>query len=741
MRIGKKKMNVIILVMSIVLMLFSAVLNVMSYRRMLAESYVHAGNLNTVGIVRKLDYAISFGKPINKFYGLDTLLSNAADLSEYIQGIEVCDKEGNPVESVGDISDHPKQTGAKEEYLMESDAIYSFVDFEQGQIVLKLDASEVTKEIYAYIGSMAKTGLILFAVIVLFLAGFSLFYKEKEVSVRRLKVTSLILLIAAQLGIGGYAAYFAVSSYQDSTQVIGKSAVKVVQSDINEVLDKGMKYSELTQLDQYLDHLCEDIEEFSKLEIVSQEENAQTDEIYEIQLKESETPTLHIKTTTNVKMVRNKIINDVIDILIIIMVTIFVTLEIIGYITGHLEQRDKRKANELYFPGFRLFVFVSGLAFSLDSGFVSVLSTDLYERMALPDNMTFLSGMPNTMFSLAVVLGLFGCSFLISKLGIRKTLYLGVATGVIGSLLCAAATTLPVFIAARFIFGFCDGLVINTIRLFASSQKDKSMHNKILVIYFAAMNLGVCCSVVIGGLVADASSYMAVFVLGAVLGTVCLVLIHSSGFSNEKNATKMSFTGAIKDLKYPKVLIFMLFIVVPLYIAPLFVEYTFPLFGDEIGFSNSLVSGCLMLNYLIIAYLTDPISEWVNKHVKPRKAIVCYVLLQALSIGVFVVFGSVWSAILVLVLTSLWDCFGMVVIDSVLDDVEGTTTEKSTLLQMIFGKLGMVAGPVIVTANLSRGAAKATGSIVVILLAGMVMYLILNGVVSLKENKKQQEGL
>lgn len=738
MQMSKKKMNGIILVMSLFLMLFSAILNIMSYRRMLAESYVHASNLNTVGVVRKLEYAIGFGKPLDKFYGLDTVLSNTLQLSDYILGIEVCDKNGNTVEQTGNIMEHPSQSSSKEEYIIAADGIYSFVDFEAGQIILRLDKAEMTEEMYTYVCSVAKVGMGLFLTIVVCLICFSFIRKNDGISVRQLKVTSLILLITAQLGLGAYVTYYAVHAYQDSTQLIAESAVRVVQSDVNEVLEKGMAYSELKQVDQYLNHLCEDISEFSNMKIISDKGTSSLENVYKLELKDQKSPVVQMKITMNTRMVQKKILNHVIDIFIIIMVTIFVSLEVIGYITGHLEQKGKKKTNELYFPGFRLFVFVSGLAFSLDSGFVSVLSTELYGQMGLPENMTFLSGMPNAMFSLAVVLGLFGCSFLISRFGVRKTLYLGVGMGVLGSVLCSVAASLPVFIVARFIFGFCDGLVINTIRLFASSQKEKEMHNKILVTYFAAMNLGVCCSVVIGGLVADVTSYAAVFILGAVLGIFCLCLIHMSGFSNEKNSSKMSFTSAIGDLRYGKVLIFMLFIVVPLYISPLFVEYTFPIFGDEIGFSNSLVSGCLTINYLIIAYLTDPISDWVNKYVKPRKAIVCYVLLQAASIGIFVVFANVWAAILALILTSLWDCFGMVVIDSVLDDVKETTTEKSTLLQMIFGKAGMVIGPVIVTARLDGGAARATGSIVVILLAGVSLYLVCNSILTVKAGKNRR---
>jgi hypothetical protein len=84
--------------------------------------------------------------------------------------------------------------------------------------------------------------------------------------------------------------------------------------------------------------------------------------------------------------------------------------------------------------------------------------------------------------------------------------------------------------------------------------------------------------------------------------------------------------------------------------------------------------------------------------------------------------SSIWAAILAIIFTSLWDCFGMVVIDSALDHVEGTVTEQSTFLQMVFGKLAMVVGPVAITSRLASGAARATGVIVVTLLIGTSVY-------------------
>lgn len=721
----KKKMSFIICVVSVLLLLFSAVLNTMAHRRMLAESYVHAANLNTVGMVRRLDYAIGFGKPIEKFYGLELLMQNVMNLSEDILAVEVRDRQGKTAAGVGDAGRQVGQVSEGEEYRIQEDGVYSFTDFDAGQIVLRLDKEKMEKQMSAYISWLAKIILSITATILLVLVLYTLSGGREQADLHRVKVMSLVLLVGGQLVLGTFATVYDAVSYQDSVGHIAESAMHVVESDINEVLDKGMRFSELKGVDEYLENLCGDIEELSRMEMTGEGE-AGGGETYLISLWDEETAQLRVRAETNEELVRKKMVNHIVDTLIIIMVTIFVSLEMIGFVTSHLKQRSARKRGEMYFPGFRLFVFVSGIAFSLDSGFASILSRQLFDQMALPDSVSFLSGMPGTMQSLSIVMGLFGCGFFISRLGTKKTLLLGVSMGVAGYILCAAAVNLPMFIAARFVFGFCDGLVINTIRLYAASQVDAERHNKILVTYFAAINLGVCCSVVIGGLVADVSAYTAVFILGAVLGAVCLFLIGFSGFSDEKGGSRMLFTGALRELKYRRVWVFMLFLVVPIYIAPLFVEYTFPLFGDEIGFSNSLVSGCLMLNFLIIAYLTDPVSEWVNRHISARKAIVCYVFLQAAGIGQFVLFASAWSAVLALVLTSIWDCFGMVVIDSVLDDVKGTTAEKNTLLQMIFGKVGMVAGPVLVTAGLGRGAAGATGTIVVILLAGAGLYLAFN---------------
>ena len=726
MNISKKRAITMVLILGLSLTLFSCALMTMSFRKIHADTYVHTSLLHTTSAISKLNYALSFGKPLDKYYGLEDLLEDTISLSEDIRGIEVIDEEGTQITTCGQITESVRQSGAGEEYIFKGDSIYTFVPFDEGTLVMRLDISDVLNSTKVYVKFLIRIAAIVLAgVFLLTILSFLILAKD-GISVKRLRYTSILILLLGQAVLSGISIRYMDTSYMQSVEEIALATSKMVEADINAVIDKGVSYKEITGLDKYLDHLMKDIPELSNLAIgehTSVTMNNST--LFDLSIKGMNENSVHLLCFFNQSQINEIRKNNIVDSLILIMIIVFICLEAVNFLTKHLEMKGQKKEGELYIPGFRLFVFVEGVAFSLDLGFFSVLSAKMFSSLDLPDSMSFLSGMPNTMFSAAVLLGLFGASSLIRRFGMKRMLTIGIIMGIAGYILCALSPNLLLLIPARFIFGFCDGIIINSIRLYASAQKDPEIHTRILVEYMAAINLGVSCGVVIGGLLADAASYTAVFMTGAVLGIACLFLIWFAGFPKKQDAAeKMSFLIAIKELANPRILIFMICVVLPLYIATLFVGYTFPLFGDEAGFSNSMVSGCLMINFIIIAYLTDPISEWALKKLPPKILVPVYMVLQTISIGIFVVTSSIWAAILALILTSLWDCFGMVAMDLGLDHVEGTNTEKCTLLQMLFGKLGMVIGPVAITSQLGRGAAGATGVIVIIMIAGFILYML-----------------
>ncbi|MBR0411761.1 MAG: MFS transporter [Eubacterium sp.] len=724
--INKKKAIFTIIQTGVLMLVLTAVLTTLSFRKSQTDTYVHTGLLKTVSSVRKLNYALSFGKPLEKYYGLEQLLAEVDSFSEDILAVEVIDQKGNTIETVGKMDESVRQSAALEEYTIKRDGIYAFTGFDAGMMILKLDISRIDKATREYIGYISRLGAFVFCLVLLASILVLMPGAETGVSVNRLRAGGIIILILAQSVLGFQWLYHVDKAYKKSVDSIAKTAARMVEYDLNEVIDKGIYFHELKGIDSYLNNLTDDIPEISRLSI--DEETSSDSEMISsysiiISTDSGKEMTLSCKYDRDQVRAREQKLNNIFDILILILITVFISIEAVNFQTRHEEMKGEIKEGDLYLPGFRMFVFVEGIAFTLDVGFFSVLCAKMFEAMKLPPSLSFLSGMPNTLYSVAVLTGLFGAGSLISRFGMKRVMTGGIIMGILGYILCALSPNLIFLMGARFVYGFCDGIIINSIRLYASSQTDPEKHTRILVEYMAAINLGVSCGVVIGGLVADVTSYTLVFLTGAGLGILCLFLVYFAGFPRQpQKEKKMSFISAVKELRRKEVLIFMVMAVLPVYIATLFVGYTFPLFGSEAGFSNSMVSGCLMLNYIIIAYLTDPISAWVIKRIKPENAMVIYMLLQSISIGIFVLTSRVWAAILALVLTSLWDCFGMVVMDSGLDYVEGTSREKCTMLQMVFGKIGLAIGPVAITARLSAGAAGATGVIVAILLVGLVFY-------------------
>lgn len=724
MKIRRDRVILTIILLGIIMALFSATLNTMSYRKLQADTVVHAGVLNTASAVRKLNYALSFGKPLDKFYGLTGIMEGITRLSPDIKGVEIIDKNRERVEAIGDIEESVRRTTSEEEYVFRGDGLYAFVDFDGGEIILKFDKESIdtyTKEYIRYIagiGSYVLLGVIIAAFLASFIMG------GEELSVQRMRISSIIILVVSQCVLGALAMAKVDMAFVDSMDKIAVMTAHSVEGDIAEVIDKGVAYSEITDIDEYLTDLSQSIPEISHMELVKgdiQATGSEENRCVSISVKDEKDLSLNCYYSND--FIKRKRINNAIDIIILILIAIFMSMEAIKFLTNHIEYRGTRVDNELYIPGFRLFVFAEGIAFALDSGFFSVFANKMFDAMNLPESMSFLGGMPNTMYSVSVLISLFGCGYLINRFGMKRTLIAGIIAGIIGYVFCAISPSLPFLIISRFVFGFCDGIIVNAIRLYAASQKDKDMHNRLLVEYMAAINLGVCCGVVIGGLIADVASYSVVYLVGAAIGCLCLILIFIAHFPEKQEKEEgLSLSVALKELRFPQVRIFMIFVVIPLYMSSLFVEYTFPLFGDEINLSNSMVAGLLMINFMIIAYLTDPISEWVTKRMRTRQAMFVYMLLQTLSIGLFAFTSSFLAAILAIIFTSLWDCFGLVVIDSGLDHVDGTVTENSTLLQMIFGKLAIGIGPVAITARLGQGAAKATEVIVLTLIVGLIVY-------------------
>ena len=115
MKIRRERVVLTIILLGIIMTAFTSTLTTMSYRKLQAETRVHAGVINTTSTIKKLNYALSFGKPLNKFYGLKDLMSGMLRLDGDILGAEIVDDESVTVDTLGDISETVRRETPDEE--------------------------------------------------------------------------------------------------------------------------------------------------------------------------------------------------------------------------------------------------------------------------------------------------------------------------------------------------------------------------------------------------------------------------------------------------------------------------------------------------------------------------------------------------------------------------------------------------------------------------------------------------
>lgn len=126
----KKKLSysrflVIFILVSIPLVFLSSLLNVMSYSNMITEVYTNANLTSTSGAIQRINYSMSFGKTIEKFYGLEDLLTKTLDISEDILNVSVINSKNEIISQAGATDAEIPENIASVEYVSNRSGIFA----------------------------------------------------------------------------------------------------------------------------------------------------------------------------------------------------------------------------------------------------------------------------------------------------------------------------------------------------------------------------------------------------------------------------------------------------------------------------------------------------------------------------------------------------------------------------------------------------------------------------------------
>lgn len=745
-KLSYSRFLMIFIVVAIPLVFLSSILNVMSYSNMITEVYVNANSTSTIGTVQRIDYSLSFGKTIEKFYGLEDLLNDTLSISEHILSVSVINSKNEILASVGQSDVKIPKTLTVDSYVSNSSGIFCSVPInDEYKIVLMLSPKYINDLTFEYIKSILITSaIILLIIILLSFAVYNIIAKNSiigGVSINSFKNLLMTSLIFSQVALGGYVLSNYTSEYQKSLNEMVHIVSNVIDKDIEYVVGQGVPFKELTGIEEYLENIYGNIEELVKINVTdSLQRNYQTKNNFisnKIQILDQDYY-INVEYKVNQDLVNKNIINLLIEALILIVVTILISIEISLFISKSQNKNKLQSQKEISQSGIRIFYFILFLALGLDSSFVSIVSYQLFNKLGSAQN--FLVSLPTTISAVATIMGLLICLFIVSRIGVQKLIIFGSILAAGGSLLSGFCDDLFKFSVARGVLGLGMAALISSTKLCAVFEKDTDLRVKLLATVAAGKIAGQSCGIVIGGLISERLLYSFVFILESILVLISILLIGITNLKSSKdNQNSFSFSNLIDIFKSIRVIMYILLIIIPIYMASIFVSYCTPLYGNEISLSQSLISGLMMLNFMLSAYTSGVGSKLTMNWIGVQKSTFLYILLIVFSIGIFSVFNNLAVAIFAIVLLGIADGFGLNVIFEEIYIIQPKIDKVTvTFLFLLASKVGEAIAPVLVSSNIGGGISKASAILIYIIAGGTILYflfLLFNHIFSKKLEK------
>ena len=744
--------NFVILVMLIFSFVtaFSSILNVMSYNKLTNQIYTNANKLISTSSLNRIEYSLSFGKPIEKFYGMKSILDENLKASSDFLGVYVVNNKNEILyESGKEITNVPEDV-LSTEYVETDEGLYTSKKInDDAALVWLLNKEPAVKEIDSYRTKIIQIDLVLaiIALCLTILLYFIVLKKKGVVKFEGVKVPIILIFVVTQLLFGAFAMQTYMSGYRRSISKISNEISKVVKNDANQVTAHGIPIEEFFEFDKYLLDLVEDIPEIDNIYITAEKIGDSTmDKI----IYNGKVYYVNVESKIDQAVVNKRMQQIFIDAIILIIIIILFCLELslfLGKSADKYEEKrlSKKVDSEINISGVRMFFFVVQMALSLDAGFISIVSIKMYNALGNTDLPENLCGFPVTINIIATLIGIVVWGKLISKIGLKFTMSLGLIFNAIGLLFSSWAGNLYSLSMARFVCGFGLAAILSSSKVCASLPKDIKERTKFSSALTVGMLAGASCGVVIGGLTADRTSYSFVFMLAGILSLASLILLPIMNIKNTSTIKSAFSFNQLKNIfKVPMAVAYIILIVIPMYVASMFLSYSVPLYGDEIGLTQTVISALIMLNYIITAYLTSTISNFLMQRINIKTLTAIYVAIVTGLITLFCIFNNLVVTIIAIILLSIADAFGLIVLVETFYSLLGDKVNRATsMLVFIFiSKVGCAMAPSIISNNLNKGVAVASFIIPMILIIGIVSFLVLSTIIKLKnkDNKEKVEA-
>ncbi len=318
---------------------------------------------------------------------------------------------------------------------------------------------------------------------------------------------------------------------------------------------------------------------------------------------------LYIFQEKTAEVIRNLLI----DLLTLVIVIVLMSVEFafLNQLITDRKEREKmaphgKYLNDTDMPMVRPLSFLIFITVYMALAFIPLLAKDLARPLWGLDQ-SLVIGLPISAEVLASGVTMLFAGYFAQANGWKKTFVIGAVVVAIAAVLTALSSDILYFVGMRTLSGVGTGFMFMALRGYVNIGSSTAVRNEGFAQLTAGAVAGMNVGVVMGANLADKIGMLPVFYVMAVFAGISFIFVVTQmRLPENMQADHDQEKSSISVLRFymnPKVLLFFIAVLIPAYIAGMYLEYFFPVYAEEQGLSTSVIGLAFTLYGLIIVYL------------------------------------------------------------------------------------------------------------------------------------------
>ncbi len=566
---------------------FSGGLNLASFEKLYLDSLISSYQVQGRDLQRNIENALRFGKSLEHFVGMDSLLREVQEHSPSLADLVVAKPDGEILHSLRPDPEGGRlppelrldQAGTPLSGLLLQDVYYNLLPLRRpdgrliGLLALSFEAERVRAQTHLLLVDNLKIlGLTtLFAALVL-LAGLHLsigFQRARDLSRVGLFTLLLLVLGGAQLTYAAFSADFFRQAYLEVTRDKVTTLGQLLREDIEYLLDKGIRLDRLVKIERLLAEILAATPEIGHVAIVDARHNLLyiADSRGTINMEQQAlSPSLllslgekngeglefplhsqrvgegrqlegYLKAQLSARVIRKEVFALLLDALTVTVVSFLFVMELAFFMflfiyrqLSLIDPNPPPSHPRPRYGGGRPAAFLYMLGATLPYSFLPLYMEQLYQP--LPGlSKDFLLGLPISVEMFFGGIVLIPVGIWIDRRGWQEPFLMGLILSLVGLIGSALAQHPLEFIAARAIMGLGYGFSWMSLQGFVLQNTPSEHRARGIANLVAGIFAGTLCGGAVGAMLAQRLGYAPVFLVGA--GLMVLVILFTLVFMRE----------------------------------------------------------------------------------------------------------------------------------------------------------------------------------------------------------------